>query len=187
MSANVRRDERIISAGFGGQGVMSLGRLIAYAGMIEGREVAWLPSYGPEMRGGTANCHVTVSDRAIGTPIIAGDATIVVAMNLPSLTKFESELAEGGVLLVNSSLVDSGAHRSDVREVRVPANAIAADLGTPRAANMVMLGALLASVPFLAEQSIIEAMYKVFGDAKAEFIPANRKAMEAGMGVVAPR
>ena len=95
---------RVICAGFGGQGVMSMGQLLTYAGMLEGKEVSWLPSYGPEMRGGTANCAVTVSDSPVGSPLITGDATCAIVMNLPSLEKFESEVKPGGKIIVNSSL-----------------------------------------------------------------------------------
>ncbi len=99
-------NERIICAGFGGQGVMSMGQLLTYAGMIEGKQVSWLPSYGVEMRGGTANCHVMISDSLIGSPIITDNATCAMVLNLPSLTKFEKDVVEGGVVIVNSSLIE---------------------------------------------------------------------------------
>ena len=105
---------RVICAGFGGQGVMSMGQLLTYAGMLEGKEVSWLPSYGPEMRGGTANCAVTVSDKPVGSPVISGDATCAIVMNLPSLDKFESEVKPGGKILVNSSLIERKVERKDI-------------------------------------------------------------------------
>ena len=136
--------ERIILAGFGGQGVMSMGQMIAYAGMIENKHVTWCPSYGPEMRGGTANCSVVVSDELVGSPIISHDANAAVIMNLPSLTKFLKKiyfLTE--YLLINSSLIDKKASRDDIKAAYVEANKIAGDIGNPKSANMVMLGALL--------------------------------------------
>ena len=109
-------NERVICAGFGGQGVMSMGQLLSYAGMIEGKHVSWLPSYGPEMRGGTANCNVTVSDTPIGSPIITHNATAAIVMNLPSLIKFEAELEKDGVVLINSSLIERKPERKSRRE-----------------------------------------------------------------------
>lgn len=175
--------DKIICAGFGGQGVMSMGRLIAYTGMQEGKEVSWLPSYGPEMRGGTANCHVIVADSPIGSPIISKDATAVLAMNLPSVTKFQQELTTGGLLLYNSSLIEEVDFREDVIPIPVPANAIAQEAGNPKAANMVMLGAYLSARELFTLESILEALKKVFGPAKAHFLPANEAALRRGMAV----
>ena len=121
--------ERIIFAGFGGQGVMSMGQMIAYAGMIENKHVTWCPSYGPEMRGGTANCSVVVSDELVGSPIISHDANAAVIMNLPSLTKFEKDVLPNGILLINSSLIDKKASRDDIKVAYVEANKIAGDIG----------------------------------------------------------
>ena len=104
--------ERVICAGFGGQGVMSMGQLLTYAGMIEGKEVSWLPSYGPEMRGGTANCSVTVSDKPVGSPVISDDATCAIVMNLPSIDKFENDVVPGGKVLVNSSLIEKKSRKN---------------------------------------------------------------------------
>lgn len=173
-------NEKIICAGFGGQGVMSMGQLLTYAGMIEGKEVSWLPSYGPEMRGGTANCNVLISDSMIGSPIITDNATTAIVMNLPSLTKFENDVAKGGRILVNSSLIDQKVSRDDVEAFYVPANEIAVELGNGRAANMVMLGAYLALVEPVAFDSIIEAFKKVFGERKAHLIPLNEAALKKG-------
>ena len=128
--------DRIIFAGFGGQGVMSMGQMIAYAGMIENKHVTWCPSYGPEMRGGTANCSVVVSDDLVGSPIISHDANAAVIMNLPSLTKFEKDVLPNGILLINSSLIDKKASRDDIKVAYVEANKIAGDIGNPKSANI---------------------------------------------------
>jgi 2-oxoglutarate ferredoxin oxidoreductase subunit gamma len=130
----------VIMAGFGGQGILLIGKMLAYAGMHAGKEVSWLPSYGPEMRGGTCNCTVVISDKPVGSPVIRSPRAVV-AMNLPSLEKFEPDLREGGLLLINSSLISRGPERDDVTVVEVPANEIATELGNPRGANMVALGA----------------------------------------------
>ncbi len=177
--------DRIVCAGFGGQGVMSMGRLIAYTGMQEGLEVSWLPSYGPEMRGGTANCHVLVSDTPIGSPIISKDATAVIAMNLPSVTKFQSELAPTGLLLYNSDLIEDVDFRSDVTILPVPANSTAREVGNPKAANMVMLGAYLGSRGLFSLEAVLGALKKVFGADKARFLPANEAAIRSGMELAA--
>lgn len=177
-------NEKIICAGFGGQGVMSMGQLLTYAGMLEGKEVSWLPSYGPEMRGGTANCNVMLSDSMIGSPIITDDATTAIIMNLPSLDKFEADVVAGGRILINSSLIEKKVARNDVEAYYVPANEIAVELGNGRAANMVMLGAYLELVSPVAVDSIIEAFKKVFGERKAHLIPLNQKALEKGAEAV---
>jgi 2-oxoglutarate ferredoxin oxidoreductase subunit gamma len=171
--------EKIICAGFGGQGVMSMGQLITYAGMIEGRDVSWLPSYGPEMRGGTANCHVIVSDEPIASPIIS-EATCAIIMNLPSLVKFEKDIKKDGLLLINSSLIDKKASRNDVKTYYIPANKIANDLGNEKTANMIMLGAFLELTKLVEIESIISALRKVFGESKEHLIPLNREALEKG-------
>jgi len=173
-------NERIICAGFGGQGVMSMGQLLAYAGMIEGKNVSWLPSYGPEMRGGTANCNVTVSDTPIGSPIINHNATAAIVMNLPSLIKFEKELEKDGILLINSSLIEKKAERDDVKAYYVPANEIAVEIGNGKVANMVMLGAYIELTKVVKVETVIEALKKVFGPSKAHLIPLNEKALERG-------
>lgn len=173
-------NEKIICAGFGGQGVMSMGQLLTYAGMIEGKEVAWLPSYGPEMRGGTANCNVLISETLIGSPVINDDATTAIVMNLPSLVKFESDVVKGGRILVNSSLIDQKVSRDDIKAYYIPANEIASEIGNAKAANMVMLGAYLALVAPVSVESIIEAFKKVFGEKKEHLIPLNQEALRRG-------
>ena len=174
-------EEKIICAGFGGQGVMSMGRLLAYTGMLHGKEVSWLPSYGPEMRGGTANCHVIVADHPVGSPIIHRDATTAIVLNLPSLKKFEPELVSGGLLVINRSLIDADAERDDVRTVVVRANEAAAELGSAKAANMVMLGAYLGATGLFTVEEVAEALRKVFGPKKEHFLPLNEAALARGV------
>lgn len=176
--------EKIIMAGFGGQGVMSMGQLLTYAGMIEGKQVSWVPAYGPEMRGGTANCSVIVSDSMVGSPIITGDATCAIAMNLPSMLKFEQSLVPGGKLIINSSLVDREPTRKDVEIFKVPANDIAAKVGNPKVANMVMLGAYLALTGIVSTSAVTETLNKVYDAGKEHFIPLNQQALEEGAAAV---
>lgn len=171
--------EKIIIAGFGGQGIMSLGQMLCYSGMNEGREVSWLPSYGPEMRGGTANCHVIVSDQDIASPIVSV-ADTVIAMNLPSLDKFESRLKKGGKLFINSSLIEKKAQRDDIEVFYIPANDIANELGNSRVAGMVVLGAYLKKAGTVKPESVIESLKKVLGEKKAGLIPVNEKALKQG-------
>ncbi|MDD2573046.1 MAG: 2-oxoacid:acceptor oxidoreductase family protein [Bacillota bacterium] len=176
-------NERIVMAGFGGQGVMSMGQLLTYAGMIEGKNVSWLPSYGPEMRGGTANCNVIISDNPVASPIVT-DATAVIAMNRPSLDKFEPSIVKNGLLLINSSLIDKSAERDDIVAYDIPANEIADELGNSRIANMVMLGAYLEATGALKKESVLEALKKVFGERKAHLIPVNKDALDRGAELV---
>jgi len=176
--------EKIIVAGFGGQGVLSLGRLIAYAGMIEEKEVSWLPSYGAEMRGGTANCSVVVANHLIGSPVVLDNASCAIVMNKPSFTKFESKVAPGGKLIVNSSLIDVKSTRTDIEVHYVNANEIATECGTDKAANMVMLGAYLKLTGLVKEESVLNAFTKVFGEKKAKFIPMNKEALKRGAAVL---
>lgn len=173
-------ENKIICAGFGGQGVMSMGQLLAYAGMIEGKNVSWLPSYGPEMRGGTANCAVTVSDEEISSPIITNDADVAIIMNLPSLIKFENDVKPGGKIFINSSLITKKVERTDVEVHYIDANELAKEIGNPKAANLVMLGALLKSMSIVDIEAILEAFKKVFGPSKEKFIPQNRDALVKG-------
>jgi len=166
-------------AGFGGQGVMSMGQLLAYSGMLEGKNVSWLPSYGPEMRGGTANCNVIVSDDEIGSPIVT-EATAVIAMNLPSLDKFEHSVMPGGTLIINSSLIERKCSRTDIDVFYIPANEIADELGNNRVANMVMLGAYLKKTGIVKPESVIESLRKVLGPSKEHLIPVNEEALKRG-------
>lgn len=172
-------EERIVVAGFGGQGVMAIGQLLTYAGMIENRHVSWLPSYGPEMRGGTANCNVIVSDEPIGAPVIE-EANAAIVMNKPSLDKFENNVLKGGKLFINSSLIDKKVERDDIDVYYIPANEIANELGNDRVANMVILGAYLEATKLVKEESVLEAFTKVFGENKAHLLPLNKEAIEKG-------
>lgn len=171
---------KIFCAGFGGQGVMSMGQLLAYGGLLEGKEVTWCPSYGPEMRGGEANCSVVVSDEPVGAPLINGDATVAVFMNIAAFHKFISQVAPGGSVYINSSLVTEKVPRDDVKAYYLPVNEIAAGLGNTKLANIVMLGAMNEMEKIISQDKIIEAFCKVFGASKEKFIPANREALLKG-------
>ena len=171
--------EKNIFAGFGGQGVLLMGQLLAEAGMNEGLHTAWIPSYGPEMRGGTANCSVTVSDREIASPLVT-KATCVIAMNRPSLEKFEKDLLPGGKLLINSSVIDIKPSRTDVDVYYVPCNEIAENLGNSRVANMVMLGKYLEVTKCVDMESVLNALLHKLGERKANLIPLNREALTKG-------
>ncbi|QNB46626.1 2-oxoacid:ferredoxin oxidoreductase subunit gamma [Thermanaerosceptrum fracticalcis] len=175
--------KQMILAGFGGQGVMSMGQLLVYGGMLEGKEVAWIPSYGPEMRGGTANCSVTISSSPISSPLVT-EPDIVVAMNRPSLDKFEPLLKPGGILFINSSLIDRPAKRTDITVYYVPVNEKAGVLGESRVANMVMLGALLQAEPLIKPLSVMESLKKVLPENKHHLLPLNAQALAMGAEVV---
>jgi 2-oxoglutarate ferredoxin oxidoreductase subunit gamma len=175
--------EEVIFAGFGGQGVLSMGRMVAYAGMMKGMNVSWLPSYGPEMRGGTANCNVIVSDDLIGSPVVTNADTLIV-MNRPSLDKFESLVNPGGKIFVNSSLIDRKVRRDDLDAYYFPVNEIAAECGSDKAANMVMLGAYIKLKGFLTEEDLLGAFIKVFGEGKRNLLPLNEKAVAEGAKLI---
>ncbi len=177
-------NEKIICAGFGGQGVMLMGQLISYAGMLEGKEVSWLPSYGPEMRGGTANCSVMVSGKPIGSPVITDDATTAIIMNLPSLDKFEVDIATGGNIIINSSLIERKTKRDDLKAYYVPANEIAVELGNAKVANMIMLGAYLELTKVVSVDSVMTALKKIFGESKAHLMKINEDALARGAKAV---
>lgn len=172
----------MIIAGFGGQGVMSLGELLTYAGMHEGKEVSWMPSYGPEMRGGAASCGVIVSDEPVGSPVVT-EATAVVVMNLPSLDKFEENVLPGGCLFINSSLIERNSTRTDIKVYRIPANEEAQALGNARVAGMVILGAVIAVTGVVAIDSIGEIFTKVFGEKRAKLWDINKQALERGYAI----
>ena len=172
-------EERLIIAGFGGQGVMAMGQLLTYAGMIEDKNVSWLPSYGPEMRGGTANCSVILSDEPVGSPVVT-DSTASIVLNKPSLDKFENSVVPGGKLFINSSLIDKKSVRNDIDVYYIPANEIAIELGNDKVANMVMLGAFLEATKLVDIESILKAFTKVFGENKAHLVPLNKEALEKG-------
>ena len=174
----------IICAGFGGQGVLTTGLIIAHSAMMLGREVTWYPSYGSEMRGGTANCSVVVSDKPVASPLISM-ADTVLAMNLPSMLKFQGEVKPGGLLLVNSSIIEEKSSRDDCDVVYVPCNHIAGKNGNPRGANVVFLGAYVAKKPdVISEEAIINAIRVELGERKAKFFEGNVKALQAGIEYV---
>lgn len=175
-------DAKIIVAGFGGQGVLSLGQLITYAAMEEGKEVTWLPSYGPEMRGGTANCSVVVSNKPIASPVITSPNALLV-FNKPSLIKFEKNVAPNGILLINSSLIETKTERKDVRVAYIDTLKIAAEIGEPRVANMVMLGAYIKMSGIVSKASVESVIEDKFAH-KPKVIPLNKLALEAGYNLV---
>ncbi|MDR2712804.1 MAG: 2-oxoacid:acceptor oxidoreductase family protein [Clostridiales bacterium] len=173
----------IIMAGFGGQGVLSMGKLLAEAALSEDKHVSWLPSYGPEMRGGTANCNVVLAQEEVSSPIVSR-ATSVIVMNKPSLDKFEKAVIPGGILIINSSLIDRKSERDDIKAYYVPANTIAGDLGNPKVANVVMLGAFLALTSAVKTESLEEIIEENFKGKKASLIEINKKALAAGMASI---
>lgn len=169
----------LLIAGFGGQGVLLLGRVLAEAAMQEGREVSWLPSYGPEQRGGTCHCSVVISDQSIGSPLVS-EPDILVVMNRPSLERFKTSVKRGGVLFLNSSLVQETSGRADIDEIRVAASDIAEKLGNPRVANMVMLGAMLAREPLARMDSVRVALDRILPERHKHLIDINLQALEQG-------
>jgi 2-oxoglutarate ferredoxin oxidoreductase subunit gamma len=171
--------QEVIIAGFGGQGVLFAGQLLAYTAMDEGKAVTWIPSYGPEMRGGTANCTVVVSDEEIGSPFVK-NPTAVIAMNLPSLEKFEDLVEPGGVLVVNSSMVNRKVERDDITIVNIPANEIAESLGSKRSVNMVLLGALLGNLELLSLVAVETALEGHLPARHKQFLAANKEALRKG-------
>ncbi len=173
----------IIIAGFGGQGVMSMGKILVEAALKEGKNVSWLPSYGPEMRGGTANCNVIISEEPVGAPVVT-EATAAIVMNRPSLDKFEKDVVSGGALIINSSLIDQKATRDDIKVYYVPANDIANELGTGKIANMVLLGAYLEISGATKEETIMEIITEIFSGKKASVIPLNKEALLRGAACV---
>jgi 2-oxoglutarate ferredoxin oxidoreductase subunit gamma len=169
----------IVLAGFGGQGILFLGKMIALAGMIDGKEVSWIPSYGPEMRGGTANCSVVVSDRRIGTPVVSRP-NVLVAMNRPSLEKFEPAMQAGGHLLINKTLIEIPHTRQDIDVAYLEITGLAGDLGNPRLANVVALGGLIGRVGVVSRSGVIEALKKELSGKKAALLDLNLKALDVG-------
>ena len=175
--------KEIIIAGFGGQGVMSIGKNLAEGGVKEGMEVTWVPSYGPEMRGGTANCSVILSDSRIGTPLIE-EATEIIVMNRPSLAKFLHMVKPGGSLFINSSIIHDEVDRDDIKVYRIPCDDIAIKLGNPRVSNMVMLGAYLAVTQSLKTATVEDTIREMFSGTKAHLIDLNLQALAEGMKAV---
>ncbi len=177
---------QILIAGFGGQGVLTCGQVLALAASMEGRHVTWMPSYGPEQRGGTAYCVVTLSDRRIGSPL-AENLTAALIFNKPSMIKFEPQLIEGGLLILNSSMVKTGAQRSELIVHQVPADEIAREAGMRRASNIVLLGAYLAASSAVSFDATMEAIVEYLGPARKSLVEVNRKALTAGWNFMSGR
>ncbi len=173
---------KILMAGFGGQGIMSMGQLLAYSGMLEKKAVAWIPSYGPEMRGGTANCSVTISTSPINSPVVT-EPDILVAMNRPSLDKFEDALKSGGKLFINSSLINRSVKRQDIETYYVPANELAGLLSESKVLNMIMMGALLQVAPLVSPMSVMESLRMMLPESKHHLLSLNSRALQMGAAV----
>ncbi|MBR5809008.1 MAG: 2-oxoacid:acceptor oxidoreductase family protein [Clostridia bacterium] len=169
----------ILIAGFGGQGVLFAGKCLAYNGLTEGKQVSWLPSYGPEMRGGTASCSVILSDSPVGSPIVS-NPNVLIALNLPSLDKYEPMAVPGAKIFVESSLIDRKVERDDVEAFYIPATKMATDLGTPTLANMVILGKMIKETGVVGFDAIENGLKKVIPARKADMLEINLKALKAG-------
>ncbi|HOJ12094.1 MAG TPA: 2-oxoacid:acceptor oxidoreductase family protein [Clostridiales bacterium] len=172
--------QEIIIAGFGGQGILSAGRILAYAGMLENKNVSWLPSYGPEMRGGTANCNVIISEEAVGSPIL-NSATTLIVMNSPSLEKFEKAVIPGGLIIIDSSLVNKKASRTDVEIHEIPATMLASEMGNLTYANIILLGRLIERTRIVSKENFVQALKHILPERKHYLIPEEIKALETGM------
>lgn len=170
---------QILLAGFGGQGILFSGKFLAYDGLIEDRQVSWLPSYGPEMRGGTCNCSVILSDTQIGSPIVS-NPDILIAMNLPSLDKFENEAVAGAKIFVDSSLIDRKVARDDVEAYYIPATKMASDEGLSGLANMIMIGYMIRKAGVMPYENVEKVMAKVVPAKKQDKLALNIKAVELG-------
>ena len=169
----------ILIAGSGGQGVMLMGQLLAYGAVYEGLEVTFFPSYGPEMRGGTANCTVVIADEEIGSPLVRNPKAVI-ALNLPSLDKYERMVVAGGVLVANASLINRGPSRTDIKSVFIPANEIAESTGNKRLLNMVALGAMLEALPVLPLEAIKQALTDHLPERHRRLLPENFQALHEG-------
>ena len=171
--------KQILFSGFGGQGILFAGKFLAYKGLTDGKQVSWLPSYGPEMRGGTASCGVILSDEPVGSPIVT-NPDVLVAMNLPSLDKYESAVVPGGVIFADSTLIERKVERDDVTVYYIPATKMAGDNGIPSLANMIIVGKLLEVLEDYCEESVTASLGKVISARKADMYDANRKALQLG-------
>lgn len=179
MEKTMEKTYEILLAGFGGQGILFAGKVLAYSGMMNELEVSWLPSYGPEMRGGTCNCSIIISDEPIGSPLVV-DPGVLVALNRPSLDKFEDHVKNGGYILYDSSLIDREVQRDDLSVVAIPATKMAEELGLKGLANMIMMGALIKAVGCFELSDIEKAVEKVVPPSKAALIEKNLQAVRAG-------
>lgn len=170
---------QILIAGFGGQGVLFAGKFIAYKGLLEGKQLSWLPSYGPEMRGGTANCSVIISDDPVGSPIVSKPDVLMV-MNLPSLDKYENAAVKGAKIFVDSTLIERKVQRSDVDTFYIPATQMANDAGISTLANMIMVGKMIRETGVVSYDNIVDALKKVVSAKHANLLDVNLKALEMG-------
>ena len=170
---------QFLFSGFGGQGILFAGKFLAYKGLMDNKQVSWLPSYGPEMRGGTASCGVILSDEPVGSPIVARP-DVLVAMNLPSLDKYESAVVPGGMIFADSTLIERKVQRDDVKAFYVPATKLANDNGTPTLANMVLMGKILKELDDFGEDSLRAALGKVISAKRADMLEVNLHAMQIG-------
>ncbi|MBQ8746877.1 MAG: 2-oxoacid:acceptor oxidoreductase family protein [Clostridia bacterium] len=174
---------QILIAGFGGQGVLFSGKFLAYKAMMENKEVSWLPSYGPEMRGGTANCSVIVSDTPVGSPIV-DKPDVLIAMNLPSLDKYEDAVVPGGIIIVDSTLIARKVKRTDVKVYYIPATQMASDEGITTLANMIILGQLIRVCDAVSDENLEASLKKVVSARRADMLDLNKKAIELGVNYV---
>jgi 2-oxoglutarate ferredoxin oxidoreductase subunit gamma len=177
----MNKDLNMLLAGFGGQGVLFAGKVIAYGGLIDDKEISWLPSYGPEMRGGTANCSVCVSDRPIGSPLVV-NPNVLIAMNLPSLDKFIDDVVPGGIVIIDSTMISKKVDREDVQVFYVPASKLAEENDLKGLANIILVGKLFQECGFCSREALDKAIEKCVPPRKAHLLPANIKAIEIGMG-----
>ena len=171
--------KQMLFSGFGGQGILFAGKFIAYKGLIEEKQVSWLPSYGPEMRGGTASCSVIVSDEPVGSPIVS-TPDVLVAMNLPSLDKFEDSVAKGGMIFYDSTLIERSVTRDDVKTFAIPATRLANENGMPTLANMIIVGKILKELGEFDENAVRAALSKVISAKRADMLEVNLTAMRIG-------
>ena len=171
--------KQFLFSGFGGQGILFAGKFAAYKGLIEDKQVSWLPSYGPEMRGGTASCSVIISDDAVGSPIVS-KPDVLIAMNLPSLDKYEGEVKTGGVIFADSTLIERKVARDDVTVHYIPATKLASDNGMPTLANMIIIGKILKEMGEYDEEMIMAALKKVISAKRADMLDINLKAIKLG-------
>ena len=172
-----------IIAGFGGQGILFSGKFLAYKAMMEDKEVSWLPSYGPEMRGGTANCSVIISDSPVGSPIV-DKPDVLIAMNLPSLDKYEDAVVPGGIIIVDSTLIARKVKRTDVKVYYIPATQMASDEGITTLANMIILGQLIRVCDAVTNENLEASLKKVVSARRADMLDLNKKAIELGVNYV---
>lgn len=170
---------QILIAGFGGQGILFAGKLLSYKALSEGKELSWLPSYGPEMRGGTASCSVTISDESVGSPII-DHPDVLIAMNLPSLDKYESTVKKGGMIFVDSTLIERKVERDDVTAIYIPATKLAGNMGAGNLANIVLLGKVMKECPTITKDGLEAALKKVVSAKHPEMFDLNMKAIDVG-------